>query len=127
MLDPFENNKTNSTANDSTRENVILENFLLAALILLAFIGVLGNILNLVVFGKKSMRKLSTFRFLLYLSASDLLVLLIAVTDVLIKYLTPNQFEIRSYSIFTCKFHVNITFWGFFDGTATIRNITAYI
>ncbi len=44
-----------------------------------------GNTLNLIVFGKKAMRKISTFRFLFYLSASDLLVLTIGATDVLVR------------------------------------------
>ena len=115
MLDPFqikekrtipkEENKTNVTFNISDKvENATLEKILLAVLIAVLFIGVLGNICNLIVFGKKKMRKWSTFRFLLYLSASDLLVLLIAVTDILIK--NTIEFEIRSFSMFSCKFHV---------------------
>jgi hypothetical protein len=38
----------------------------------------------LIVFGKKAMRKISTFRFLFYLSASDLLVLLVGATGIFI-------------------------------------------
>jgi hypothetical protein len=98
-------NNTNATFHTSDKiQNATLENILLALLIAVLFVGVLGNICNLIVFGKKKMRKWSTFRFLLYLSGSDLLVLLIAVTDILIK--NTIEFEIRSYSIFTCKFHV---------------------
>jgi hypothetical protein len=41
-------------------------------LILLICIGLIGNVSNLIVFSKKSMRKTSTFKFLLYLSALDL-------------------------------------------------------
>ena len=103
----LEENKTNLTFQFSEKvENATLEKILLALLIAVLFIGVLGNICNLIVFGKKKMRKWSTFRFLLYLSGSDLLVLLIAVTDILIK--NTIEFEIRSYSIFSCKFHVRI-------------------
>jgi hypothetical protein len=102
----IEENNTNTTFHTSDKiQNATLENILLALLIAVLFVGVLGNICNLIVFGKKKMRKWSTFRFLLYLSASDLLVLLIAVTDILIK--NTIEFEIRSYSIFTCKFHVS--------------------
>ena len=100
---PIENT-TNITVKYTNKINVIFKNILLTTLIAILIIGVFGNILNLIVFGKKKMRKSSTFRFLFYLSCSDLCVLLIAVTDVLIK--NTIQFEIRSYSLFSCKFHV---------------------
>jgi len=63
----------------------------------------------MIVFGKKAMRKISTFRFLFYLSLSDLLVLLVGATDVLINNIF--QFEIRTYSNSLCKLHTFTTYW----------------
>ena len=78
------------------------------------------------------MRKISTFRFLFYLSASDLLVLLVGATGIFILssflilkfnlnllYISKKdvlinnifQFEIRTYSNALCKFHTFTTYW----------------
>ena len=76
---------------------------------LIIVIGVFGNILNMFVFSRKSMRKNSTFRYLFYLSAIDLLVLLIGTSDAL---LTFGYFiMIRLYSDFLCKTHTFITYF----------------
>ena len=63
--------------------------------------GILGNISNIIVFGKRKMRASSTFRFLLYLSITDLLVLLIVVTEMLFE----NNFmsEPTGFSLFSCN------------------------
>ena len=71
-------------------------------------IGVLGNICNIIVFSKKTMRSTSTFRFLLYLSIVDMLVLLIGATDMLIR--TDNTLELREFSIFACNLHKFLTY-----------------
>jgi hypothetical protein len=78
------------------------------ALILILFFGVVGNLLNLIIFGKKNMRKVSTFRFLFYLSFIDFLVLLVGATDMLTRNVF--EFEIRIYSNFWCKFHTYFTY-----------------
>ena len=64
--------------------------------------------LNLIVFAKKKMRKITTFRFLLYLSVIDILVLLTGVTDILMKEMF--HFEIRNYSDLVCRFHTFLTY-----------------
>lgn len=71
-------------------------------LIIVIVIGILGNILNIIVFSKRNMRKKSTFRFLLYLSIADLLVLVLNVL---------NNFDIRLYSSFSCRFHIFLTYF----------------
>ena len=43
--------------------------------ILIIITGIIGNVINIMVFSKKKMRKLATFRFLLYLSIIDLIIL----------------------------------------------------
>ena len=72
-------------------------------------IGIFGNLLNLCVFGQKSMRKMSTFRFLLYLSIVDLLVLLVCTSDSLLTY--GLNIEIRLYSPLLCRLHTFLTYY----------------
>ena len=78
---------------------------ILGAMIL---IGVFGNAMNMIVFARKSMRKINTFRFLLYLSAIDILVLLTGTTDILMRNIF--RFEIRYQSSLVCKFHTFLTY-----------------
>jgi predicted membrane channel-forming protein YqfA (hemolysin III family) len=49
-------------------------------------VGVIGNTINVVVFSRKTMRSTSTFRFLLYLSLFDMMVLLVCSTEALIEF-----------------------------------------
>jgi hypothetical protein len=51
------------------------QTFLKYLLPCIIIVGIIGNLINLMVFGKKNMRQASTFRFLFYLSAADLLVI----------------------------------------------------
>jgi hypothetical protein len=71
-------------------------------------IGVLGNICNIIVFSKKTMRSTSTFRFLLYLSIVDMLVLLFGASDMLIR--SDNALELKEFSIFACNLHQFLTY-----------------
>ena len=82
-----------------------LKTILLAIIIV---IGLFGNILNLIVFGKKHMRQIRTYRFLFFLSAVDILVLLTGTTDILIRHLF--LFEIRNYSNAMCRLHTFVTY-----------------
>ena len=105
-------NKTNHQADaqppiDSINDKIY--NMLILILQVIIIIGVIGNLLNLVVFGRKNMRQMSTFRFLFYLSAIDLLVLIICATDAVIKF--GYQIEIRSHSVILCKFHTFLTYF----------------
>ena len=95
------------TLSDSRKHYIFIIKY--AILVLLIAIGFIGNFFNCIVFGKKSMRKASTFRFLFYLSASDLMVLLVGASHVLVRLLF--NFDIRLYSTFTCKVHTFLTYF----------------
>lgn len=98
----------NSRYIDETINNPVIK-ILIIILIILIACGLMGNILNLIVFSSKNMKRISTFRFLRYLSASDLLVLLIASTDAVLKF--GFQFEIRLYSTSLCRLHTFFTYF----------------
>lgn len=72
-------------------------------------IGIFGNILNMIVFNSKKMKKCSTFRFLLYLSIFDLLVLSICASDAFLRF--GYQIEIRNYHIIICRLHTFLTYF----------------
>ena len=76
---------------------------------LLIIIGVIGNLLNMMVFLSKTMRKNSTFRYLFYLSAIDLLVLITCTTDSLLTY--GYYVMIRLQSDFLCKIHTFLAYF----------------
>ena len=95
---------------------------------LISFVGIFGNTLNLIILSQKPFIKISTFRFLFYLSIVDLrklfnlyfflkrisktnvslVVLTISKTDVLLKSLNVNM---RVYSSFVCKSHTFFTYY----------------
>jgi hypothetical protein len=77
--------------------------------LILICIGVIGNGINIAIFAQKEIRKMSTFRLLLYLSIIDLLVLLISATDSLITY--KLEFQIRLQSNLACKLHTYLTYF----------------
>ena len=83
------------------------EFYLSILLMIIILIGTLGNILNLIVFAQKSMRKMPTFRLLLYLSAIDLIILLVCANDLLFTF--SFEIQVRLYSSFTCRFHTFLT------------------
>lgn len=65
-------------------------------------LGVCANIVNIIVFSRKSMRKTSTFRFLFYLSIVDLLVLLISALEAFDRGI-GHRLKLREISNFSCK------------------------
>ena len=81
--------------------------YLVAILASMILIGVLANIINLVIFGQKSMRKTPTFRLLAYLSIIDLLVLIICTSDLLLTF--NFKIQIRLFSSLSCRFHTFFT------------------
>jgi hypothetical protein len=81
----------------------------LVALSIIICIGLFGNSLNIIVFSHRSMRMMSTFQFLLYLSIIDLFVLLICSSDALLTY--GLNYEIRLYSDLVCKMHTFFTYF----------------
>ena len=75
---------------------------------LLLVLGVLGNILCLLIFSQKQMRKNSTFIYLAFLSIVDLFVLALGLGDiVLISYF---KFILRNSSNIVCRLHSFLTY-----------------
>ena len=89
---------------------------LISLLCIIISVGIFGNMLNLLIFSRKNMRQVSTFRFLLYISVSDLLVLLIGATQFLINAVF--HFDMRSTSPVVCKLHTFLTY--FFTHTSSV-------
>ena len=82
-----------------TKSDIQITFFIIPIIVLL--FGIAGNCINVAIFAKKKMRQTSTFRYLLYLSISDLFVLTFACADVLIK--SNSSFELRGFSLFPCN------------------------
>jgi hypothetical protein len=85
------------------------EIFAIISLIIIIFLGILANTINVVVFGQNKMRKMSTFKFLLYLSIIDLFVLIFCTTDALLT--VGFGVQIRLYSSLTCRIHTFTTYF----------------
>jgi hypothetical protein len=100
--------KSNSLQYLSVDSKILMQKIKSAILLFIIFIGIIGNLLNLVVFRKKSMFEISTFKYLFALSLNNLLVLGLAGSDVFMSSVL--SFEIRNYSIGFCKFHTYLTY-----------------
>jgi hypothetical protein len=92
----------NSTAIESNKITCLLIGFII-------LVGTFGNGLNMLVFSRESMRKISTFRFLFYLSVIDLLVLLICGGDFMLT--SARLYIVRLHSLLACKLHTYVTYW----------------
>ncbi|RMZ99596.1 FMRFamide receptor-like [Brachionus plicatilis] len=104
----FSSNHSNSLFEDE-EERYPTNQLSTILLSIIITVGVVGNSFNIIVFSKKKMRQGSTFRFLLYLSIADLLVLLVCSSEALARF--GFQIEIRSYSLFICKLHTFLTYF----------------
>ena len=80
---------------------------LITAFAIIILLGTLGNILNLCVCFRRNMRKYITFRFLIYMSVNDILMLCVCATESLLQFCF--NIEIRITSVFMCKFHTFIS------------------
>jgi hypothetical protein len=70
-------------------------------LVVLAF-GIIGYLINICIFAKKKMRSYSsTFRFLMYLSITDLFVLLFGATEFIVK--SDFSLNVKDSSLFSCN------------------------
>ena len=78
-------------------------------LLILISIGSFGNVMNIIIFNKKTLKKNSTFNFLFYQSIIDLLVLSICASDTVMTY--GFNLEVRLLSKFTCKIHTFLTYF----------------
>ena len=74
---------------------------------LVIILGLLGNVINLIVFFNKSMKNQSTFRYLIYLSLLDSLILTINATDSVLTI--SDLVMIRLISNLFCKLHTFIS------------------
>jgi hypothetical protein len=85
--------------------------FPIVSILLFIFIciGLVGNLLNLIIFCHKSMRKNSTFRYLFYLSVIDLFVLTFCASDTFLTF--GFLVMIRSYFDIVCKIHTFLTYY----------------
>ena len=86
-----------------------INNLISIVLALIILIGIIGNLLNIIVFSDKTMRKTSTFRYLFYLSIIDLLVLLICGIDSLLEF--DFLITIKFKSNLTCKIHTFLAYF----------------
>ena len=86
-----------------------MDKFVITLLPIIIGTGVIGNVINIIIFSKKQMRRSSTYYFLIYLSAFDLLVLMICAMDVFLRY--GFQIEIREHSLLLCRLHTFLTYF----------------
>jgi hypothetical protein len=84
----------------------VITNILISIILV---IGVFGNLINIHIFKQNEMFQLATFRYLFYLSISDLCVLIIGVPHILVYYYTSYNF--RNYSNFVCSIHSFLTIY----------------
>ena len=99
--------RANSTA--ALNDLSFMDKFVITLLPIIISTGVIGNVINIIIFSKKQMRRSSTYYFLIYLSAFDLLVLLICAMDVFLRY--GFQIEIREHSLLFCRLHTFLTYF----------------
>ena len=84
-------------------ETAFVTNLIISFLAATIIIGTIGNLFNILIFSKIYMRRVSIFRYLLYLSIVDLLVLLICAPDAVLRYYY--EIEIRQYSNIICRIY----------------------
>jgi hypothetical protein len=100
----------NMNNNDNSNSHIRLMAYLSILLGMVIVFGVIANFLNILVFSRRSMRsQSSTFRFLLYLSSIDLLVLLISALEAFDRGI-GHKLKLREISNFTCKTHTFLTY-----------------
>ena len=83
--------------------------FVCVVLSVTIIVGLVGNTVNLIVFSQPAMRSGSTFRFLLYSSLCDILVLIACSTDALVRF--GFEYEFRLMSPFVCRLHTFLTYF----------------
>jgi hypothetical protein len=91
-------NSSGSGGDDTLPVNIIYICIILSVIIV---VGVVSNAINVVVFSRKTMRSASTFRFLLYLSICDMMVLIACSTDALIRF--GFDFEVFFSFFYKCR------------------------
>ena len=69
--------------------------------VIIIFLGIVGNVLNIIVFAQKNMRKSFTFKLLLCLSLIDLVILIMCALETVTEFIF--EVDIRLLSGFFCK------------------------
>jgi len=85
-----------------------MEYFLSLVPMAILIVGIFGNLFNILIFAKKTMRSSSPYRFLLFLSLFDLLVLIIGGTDILLK--SNFSMGLKEFSLFSCNIQKFLTY-----------------
>jgi hypothetical protein len=93
----------------SIKKKRMNKNDLTIILVIMILVGLVGNAINLIVLSRKSMRKITTFRLLLFLSLIDFLVLSTCATDTLLSY--GYLVDFRVHSIYICRIHTFLTYF----------------
>lgn len=108
LIDHHSSTHTSSTPSHSSISHLmeLASHYVSLFNIILALIGIVGNLFSIVVFA--CMRHVSTFRFLLYLSIFDSLVLLVCTTEASVKF--GLLFEIRHLNPMMCRLHSFLTY-----------------
>ena len=85
-----------------------MHQFLVSIPIVIFIFGILGNIINISIFAKKHMRSSPTLRFLLYLSIADLIVIVMGISEVILK--SDYSLGLRDSSLFVCNIQKFISY-----------------
>ncbi len=72
-------------------------------------IGIVGNTINLLVFGSVKMRKTPVFRFLFYMSTIDLAILIMCGVETFFSMVF--NIDLRVFRVFFCKFNTFLTYF----------------
>ena len=104
----YERTSKPNSFNISLDSKLLIQKVKSIVLTIVICIGLIGNSLNMIIFCRKTMRKVTTFRYLFFLALSNLLVLCVGATDVLMSNIF--HFEIRYYSNVMCKMHTFFTY-----------------
>ena len=92
----------------------ILERIRLSIILKILFglvicIGIVGNTINLLVFGSVKMRKTPVFRFLFYMSTIDLAILIMCGVETFFSMVF--NIDLRVFHVFFCKFNTFLTYF----------------
>jgi hypothetical protein len=115
----FANDSSTARSNQQPNRTITIElvemassghaKYIAAIMSITIAICLVGNSINILVFSKRHMRKMSTFRFLIYLSVFDMLVLLVCSTEAFAQL--GFHFEICHLSNLTCRVHTFLTYF----------------
>jgi hypothetical protein len=94
---------------DHFMERIHLPTILRALFALIVCVGIVGNLINLIVFGNAKMRKSSVFRFLFYMSTIDLAILSMCGAETFSSMVF--NIDLRVYKVFFCKFNTFLAYF----------------